>query len=31
LLGHSSIKITEAYLKNFDSESMDKTMEGIMK
>lgn len=28
-LGHSSIKITEAYLSNFDIESQDKTMEKI--
>jgi site-specific recombinase XerD len=31
MLAHSSIKITEAYLKNFDSESMDNSMERIFK
>ena len=31
MLAHSSIKITETYLKNFDSESMDKSMERVFK
>jgi len=29
MLGHSSIKITETYLQEFDSESMDESMERI--
>ena len=28
-LGHSSLKITETYLSNFDTESQDKTMKHV--